>query len=75
MVKMIARRIDDDARIKGGTILSAVSCQHAYHRADLKCSAGEMERNSQLVLKSAKRCGGEMEKEGGGGRGGGGEGG
>ena len=39
MVKMIARRIDS-ARIIGGAILSAVSCQHASEGSDLKCSAG-----------------------------------
>ena len=41
MVKMIGRRIDD-ARIMGGTILSAVSGQHAYEGADFKCSAGRI---------------------------------
>ena len=49
MVKMIGRRIDD-ARIMGGTILSAVSGQHAYEGAE-NVQLGGMERKLTAFIR------------------------
>ena len=69
MVKMIGARRIDDARIMGGTILSAVSCQHASGLISNVQLGRNGAKLTAFFLRSGKRCGGEMEKEGKGGRG------